>query len=50
MSLVRTPALVPVGTEPIGRAATLEEIVIAHLAAGRRRAADAARQAEGVAA
>ena len=50
LSLVRTPALVPVGTEPIGRAATLEEIVIAHLAAGRRRAADAARQAEGVAA
>jgi ABC-2 type transport system ATP-binding protein len=50
LSLVRVPALVPVGTEPIGREATLEEIVIGHLAAGRRRAADAARQAEGVAA
>ncbi len=50
LSLVRVPALLPVGTEPIGREATLEEIVIGHLAAGRRRAADKARQAEEVAA
>ena len=50
LSLVRAPALVPVGAEPAGRAATLEEIVIGHLAAGRRRAAAAAPSSEGAAA
>jgi len=36
--------LAPVGAELLGRAATLEEVVIGHLAAGRSRAA-AAEQA-----
>jgi ABC-2 type transport system ATP-binding protein len=39
LSLVRTPVVAPVGAEPAGRPASLEEIVIGHLAAGRRRAA-----------
>jgi len=43
LALVRVPSVVDVGTLPIGRPATLEEVVIGHLAAGRRRAADAAR-------
>jgi ABC-2 type transport system ATP-binding protein len=40
--LVRTPVIVAAATPVIGRAATLEEVVIGHLAAGRRRAIDAA--------
>ena len=43
LALVRVPSVVDVGTLPIGRPATLEEVVIGHLAAGRQRAADAAR-------
>ena len=39
LSLVRVAVVAPVGEEPLGRAATLEEVVIGHLAAGRRRAA-----------
>jgi ABC-2 type transport system ATP-binding protein len=35
LSLVRVPVVVPVGAAPIGRPATLEEIVIGHMAAGR---------------
>ena len=42
LTLVRTPVVVDAGTPPIGRAATLEEVVIGHLAAGRRRLIDAA--------
>jgi ABC-2 type transport system ATP-binding protein len=42
LTLVRAPVVVPAGTPPIGRAATLEEVVIGHLAAGRRRAIDRA--------
>ncbi len=38
LTLIRTAAVAPLGDEP-GRPATLEEIVIGHLAAGRRRAA-----------
>jgi ABC-2 type transport system ATP-binding protein len=49
LSLVRAPALSALGSDPVGRGATLEEIVIGHLAAGRRRAAMPA-EAEGVAA
>ncbi len=49
LSLVRAPALAPVGSAPVGRGATLEEIVIGHLAAGRRRSA-ATAASEGVAA
>jgi ABC-2 type transport system ATP-binding protein len=41
LSLVRVAVVAPVGEEPLGRAATLEEVVIGHLAAGRRRAAAA---------
>jgi len=44
LSLVRVAVLAPVGAELLGRAATLEEVVIGHLAAGRNRAA-AAEQA-----
>jgi ABC-2 type transport system ATP-binding protein len=39
--LVRVPVVSPAGTSPLGRSATLEEVVIGHLAAGRRRAVDA---------
>jgi ABC-2 type transport system ATP-binding protein len=39
LSLVRVAVVAPVGEEPLGRPATLEEVVIGHLAAGRRRAA-----------
>jgi ABC-2 type transport system ATP-binding protein len=39
LSLVRVSVVGPAGAEPIGRPATLEEVVIGHLAAGRRRAA-----------
>jgi ABC-2 type transport system ATP-binding protein len=42
LALVRVRALTEASSEPIGRPATLEEVVIGHLAAGRRRAADAA--------
>jgi len=49
LSLVRTAAVAQVGIEPVGRPATLEEIVIGHLAAGRRRANDVV-EAEGAAA
>jgi ABC-2 type transport system ATP-binding protein len=42
LALVRTPVLSAAGTPSIGRAATLEEVVIGHLAAGRRRAIEAA--------
>jgi ABC-2 type transport system ATP-binding protein len=44
LSLVRAPALAAVGSAPVGRGATLEEIVIGHLAAGRRRAAMSATE------
>ena len=44
LSLVRVAVVAPVGSEPLGRAATLEEVVIGHLAAGRRRAAAAAAE------
>ena len=39
LSLVRVAVVAPVGEAPLGRAPTLEEVVIGHLAAGRRRAA-----------
>jgi ABC-2 type transport system ATP-binding protein len=42
LALVRAPVVSPAGTPPLGRAATLEEVVIGHLAAGRRRAIDRA--------
>jgi len=42
LTLVRTPVVTSAGAPPIGRAATLEEVVIGHLAAGRRRALEAA--------
>ncbi|HEY8990185.1 MAG TPA: ABC transporter ATP-binding protein [Candidatus Limnocylindrales bacterium] len=41
LSLVRVAVVAPVGAELLGRAATLEEVVIGHLAAGRNRAAAA---------
>jgi hypothetical protein len=44
LSLVRVAVVAPVEAELLGRAATLEEVVIGHLAAGRSRAA-AAEQA-----
>jgi ABC-2 type transport system ATP-binding protein len=44
LALVRVPVVMPVGSPPVGRAATLEEVVIGHLAAGRRRALDAAAE------
>jgi ABC-2 type transport system ATP-binding protein len=49
LTLVRTPVVAVVGA-PAGRPATLEEIVIGHLAAGRNRAAAAAEPDEGAAA
>jgi ABC-2 type transport system ATP-binding protein len=49
LTLVRTPVVAVVGV-PAGRPATLEEIVIGHLAAGRSRAAAAADPGEGAAA
>ena len=49
LALVRVPVVTPAGTEPPGRAATLEEVVIGHLAAGRRRAAEAGLDAEAAA-
>jgi hypothetical protein len=49
LTLVRTPVVAVVGA-PAGRPATLEEIVIGHLAAGRNRAAAAAEPGEGAAA
>jgi ABC-2 type transport system ATP-binding protein len=39
LSLVRVAVVAPVGEAALGRAPTLEEVVIGHLAAGRRRAA-----------
>jgi ABC-2 type transport system ATP-binding protein len=42
LTLIRVPAVIDASATRIGRAATLEEVVIGHLAAGRRRAADAA--------
>ena len=41
LALVRVRAVADVAAPPIGRPATLEEVVIGHLAAGRRRAAAA---------
>jgi ABC-2 type transport system ATP-binding protein len=41
LALVRVPSVSDATTPAIGRAATLEEVVIGHLAAGRRRAAEA---------
>jgi ABC-2 type transport system ATP-binding protein len=49
LALVRTAVVAPAGTEPLGRPATLEEVVIGHLAAGRRRASEAAPAAEAAA-
>jgi ABC-2 type transport system ATP-binding protein len=49
LTLVRTPVVVAAGTPPVGRSAILEEVVIGHLAAGRRRAIDAAAAAEAAA-
>jgi ABC-2 type transport system ATP-binding protein len=49
LALVRTPVVVAAGAPVIGRSATLEEVVIGHLAAGRRRAIDAAAAAEAAA-
>ncbi len=45
LSLVRVAVVAPVGSELLGRPATLEEVVIGHLAAGRRRAIDAKEEA-----
>jgi ABC-2 type transport system ATP-binding protein len=45
LSLVRVAVVAPVGSQPLGRPATLEEVVIGHLAAGRRRAVAAAEEA-----
>jgi hypothetical protein len=45
LNLVRVAALGPVGVAPLGRAATLEEVVIGHLAAGRRRNAAVKQEA-----
>jgi ABC-2 type transport system ATP-binding protein len=45
LALVRVPAVATVGDPGVGRAATLEEVVIGHLAAGRRRAMDAITEA-----
>ena len=42
LTLVRTPVVTSASAAPIGRAASLEEVVIGHLAAGRRRAIEAA--------
>jgi ABC-2 type transport system ATP-binding protein len=42
LTLVRTPVVAAAGTPVIGRSATLEEVVIGNLAAGRRRAIDRA--------
>jgi len=51
LALIRIPAVAAVSESPTGRPATLEEVVIGHLAAGRSRSADAARlAAEGAAA
>jgi ABC-2 type transport system ATP-binding protein len=49
LTLVRTPVVDPAGAPVSGRSATLEEVVIGHLAAGRRRAIDAAAAAEAAA-
>ena len=45
LSLVRVAVVAPAGDEPLGRPATLEEVVIGHLAAGRIRAAAALAEA-----
>jgi ABC-2 type transport system ATP-binding protein len=50
LALVRVPAVADVAVSPLGREATLEEVVIGHLAAGRRRAAAAAPVGEEAAA
>src|SRR5256885_23931 len=42
LALVRAPVGGPAGAAPLGRAAPLEEVVIGHLAAGRRRATERA--------
>lgn len=42
LALVRTPVVTVADTPAVGRSATLEEVVIGHLAAGRRRVIDAA--------
>jgi ABC-2 type transport system ATP-binding protein len=49
LTLVRTPVVAIVGA-PAGRPATLEEIVIGHLAAGRQRADDVREPEDGAAA
>jgi ABC-2 type transport system ATP-binding protein len=49
LALVRVPVVGDASASPIGREATLEEVVIGHLAAGRRRAAAAAVEAEAAA-
>ena len=49
LALVRVAALADASTPAIGRAATLEEVVIGHLAAGRRRAANPRRSEEAAA-
>lgn len=49
LALVRVPALTDAIAPAIGRPATLEEVVIGHLAAGRRRAADPDRDEEAAA-
>jgi hypothetical protein len=50
LALVRVPAIADVAASPLGREATLEEVVIGHLAAGRRRAAATGTPGEEVAA
>ena len=42
LALVRAPVVAPAGAGRLGRAETLEEVVIGHLAAGRRRATERA--------
>jgi ABC-2 type transport system ATP-binding protein len=42
LALVRSAVVTAAGSPLVGRPATLEEVVIGHLAAGRRRAADVA--------
>jgi ABC-2 type transport system ATP-binding protein len=50
LALVRVPAIADVAASPLGREATLEEVVIGHLGAGRRRAAATGTPGEEVAA
>ena len=50
LTLVRVPSVADAEVPQVGRPATLEEVVIGHLAAGRRRAAATAAPAEEAAA